>query len=362
MRRGALATLVTALGLGTAAAAVAANPQVAGLQVALQLQGFYAGPIDAVQGPQTRAAVEEFQRGRGLVPDGLAGPRTRAALGKLGRPLYGKRVLHRGLVGWDVAVLQYLLAERGFSPGPPDGRFGKRTVKALVAFQRAQGLEPDGVLGTETGRALCAHPSCAFRPPKPRPKPVEPAPQYLRYLVRPGDTLTAIGERYGLAVATVARVNALDADRILPAGATIRIPFVPACRSAAAHDDVRAVLDRYAEHYGVDRHLVRGLAWMESGYQQDIVSPAGARGVMQVTDETWEYVESVLLGRRVAHDVDGNVRVGVAYLRQLLREFGSDRALAVAAYFQGAKSVREEGILPATRLYVADVLALADRL
>jgi hypothetical protein len=56
------------------------------------------------------------------------------------------------------------------------------------------------------------------------------------------------------------------------------------------------------------------------------------------------------------------VRVGVALLRELLDEFRSDRAKAVAAYFQGAQSVREDGILPPTQLYVADVLALADRL
>lgn len=359
MRLGGLASLI-ALGLLTAAAAGAANPQVAGLQVALRVQGLYRGPIDAVQGTQTRSALEAFQRRRGLAPDGLAGPRTRAALGRLGKPLYGRRVLRRGLAGWDVAVLQYLLAQRGFSPGRPDGKFGKRTRKALVAFQRKHGLTPDGVLGPRTARVLCAHPSCAFRAPE--PKRTLPAPQYLRYVVRPGDTLTAIGDRYGLAVATIASLNRLDAARILPAGATIRIPFVPACRSAAAHQDVQAILDRWAARYGVDEHLVRGLAWMESGFQQDVVSPAGARGVMQVTDTTWSYVERVLLGRSVPRDVDGNVRVGVALLRELLDEFGSDRAKAVAAYFQGAQSVREDGLLPATQLYVTDVLALANRL
>ena len=42
---------------------------------------------------------------------------------------------------------------------------------------------------------------------------------------------------------------------------------------------------------------------------------------MQVTRQTWSYVEMVLLGRRVPHGVDGNIHVGVAYLRQLLHEF-----------------------------------------
>jgi soluble lytic murein transglycosylase-like protein len=122
------------------------------------------------------------------------------------------------------------------------------------------------------------------------------------------------------------------------------------------------VLDRWAAHYGIDPHLVRGLAWMESGYQQEVVSAVGARGVMQITDETWSYVETVLLGQAVPHDLDGNVRVGVAYLRELLREFDSDAPSALAAYVQGPRSVREDGLLPETRLYVADVLALRERL
>jgi soluble lytic murein transglycosylase-like protein len=354
MRRGALASIASVAVLATAAPVCAANPQLAGLQVALRVHGLYRGPIDGVQGPKTRAALRAFQRQHGLVPDGLAGPKTRAALGKLGTPLYGRRVLRHGLVGWDVAVLQFLLREHGFSAGKPDGRFGAKTVAALVSFQRAKHLAPDGVLGRRTARALCALASCVFHPQKPRPR-------YVRYLVQPGDTLTGISDRYALPLRTLAKVNRFDPARLLLAGATLRIPIAAVRRSADGRQGVRAVLDRWAEFYGVDRHLVRGLAWMESGYQQGVTSAVGARGVMQVTDETWGYVESVLLGARIAHDLDGNVRVGVLYLRELLREF-DDAGRALAAYVQGPRSVRENGLLPETKLYVADVLALADRL
>src|SRR5262249_61646079 len=97
---------------------------------------------------------------------------------------------------------------------------------------------------------------------------------------------------------------------------------------------VRAMLDRWAAYYGVDPHLVRGLAWMESGYQQTVVSGAGAVGVMQVTPGTWAYAEQQLIGHTVTNDLAGNVRVGVAYLRELLREVGSAPD-APAAYVQG---------------------------
>ena len=53
---------------------------VAAIQRALGAHGYATGPVDGDAGPLTLAALEAFQRGAGLVPDGIAGPRTRAAL------------------------------------------------------------------------------------------------------------------------------------------------------------------------------------------------------------------------------------------------------------------------------------------
>jgi len=355
--------LAVALAAGSARAA-ATDPQVAGLQVALAARGLYSGPIDGRQGPGTRAATVAFQRRARLVDDGIAGPRTRRALGRLGGPLYGTRVLRRGKVGWDVAVLQFLLGRDGFPTGPPDGSFGERTEAALVAFQRAHGLPPDGVLGPRTAAALCSLPACAFRRRAGgrilRTEPV--AARVVRYVVRPGDTLSAIGGCYGLPISAIAKANGLDPFGILLAGAVLQLPLEHSASGSGCAGSVRPRLDHWSLVYGVDPHLVRALAWMESGYQQELVSVAGAVGVMQVTPSTWSYVEDVLLGRPVTHDLEGNIEVGVVFLRHLLREFGDDRTLALAAYYQGERSVRERGVLPESRLYVADVLALAQRL
>jgi len=125
---------------------------------------------------------------------------------------------------------------------------------------------------------------------------------------------------------------------------------------------VPALLDHWAAYYGVDHHLVRGIAWQESGFQPSVVSEQGAVGVMQITPETWAFVVTFLIGHPVAPTVDGNVRVGVAYIHYLLRIFAGDTARAVAAYLQGPQSVAANGILPASQVYVDDVLALARRL
>ena len=83
---------------------------------------------------------------------------------------------------------------------------------------------------------------------------------------------------------------------------------------------------------------------------------------MQVTPATWDYVEHVLVGRQIPDTLSGNVQVGVLYLRQLLREFGGDLRLALAAYVQGPQSVRTRGLLLETKHYVAGVLALKTRI
>ena len=122
----------------------------------------------------------------------------------------------------------------------------------------------------------------------------------------------------------------------------------------ASRDAVRAALDYWARVYGVDPALARALAWMESGFQQDVVSNVGAIGVMQLLPETWEFVDSVLLGTRTPRTFQGNVRAGVRYLRWQLDEFGGDRRLALAGWYQGARAVREIGLYDDTKLFVRD--------
>ncbi len=249
------------------------NPQIPGLQVALKSRGFYAGPIDGIAGPMTASGVRRFQRHVGIVVDGVAGPITRGKLGRLGHPLFGKRhLIVSGNVGWDVSVLEFFLKRRGFWPGRVDGHFTERTRRAVMRYQRSRHLAVDGLVGPQT--------------------------------------LTTFGVRRAVPQ---------------PTHSTTR-------RSGKG---VRALLTYWAHYYGLSPSLVKALAWQESGFQQDVRSSVGARGVMQVKRQTWSYVEMVLLGHKVRHGKDGNIHVGVAYLRQLLHEFHFNVRLAVGAYNQG---------------------------
>ena len=152
MRR-AVALLLAVL-LIVAPAASGQSARTAALQVALRATGDYAGTVDGVRGPMTAAAVRRFQARRGLAADGIAGPVTRRALGRRGRPGIGRRVVREGMRGWDVGALQWRLARHGFPSGAMDGGFGPRTDAALRRFQAWAGLGADGVAGPATLAAL----------------------------------------------------------------------------------------------------------------------------------------------------------------------------------------------------------------
>ncbi len=142
--------LLLAVLLVAAPAASGQSARTAALQVALRATGDYAGTVDGVRGPMTAAAVRRFQARRGLVADGIAGPMTRRALGRRGRPGIGRRVLRRGMRGWDVGALQWRLARHGFPSGTMDGGLGPRTDAALRRFQAWSGLGADGLAGPAT--------------------------------------------------------------------------------------------------------------------------------------------------------------------------------------------------------------------
>ena len=140
--------------LAMPAAASAGSANVAALQVAMRAVGLYPHAVDGITGPWTQSAVRSFQAQHGLAADGVAGPQTRRALGKRGKPKLGKRPMHSGQRGWDVAALQFLLHERGFAPGGFDGGFGPNTQNAVRRFQSAAHIKIDGVAGPSTLNVL----------------------------------------------------------------------------------------------------------------------------------------------------------------------------------------------------------------
>jgi len=124
---------------------------------------------------------------------------------------------------------------------------------------------------------------------------------------------------------------------------------------------IRRVLIEAAQRHHLDPKLVLALSYWESGWDQTKVSASGAVGLMQVEPATAGEAGPGLLGRAVdLGDPYDNADVGTAILRQDLDDF-KDPAMALAAYYQGPTSLRENGMLPDTQQYVQGILDLAGR-
>jgi soluble lytic murein transglycosylase-like protein len=250
------------------------------------------------------------------------------------------------------------------------------TTRALAAFN-CLGVDSQVILGStiqiptvaEAAARLASSPVAASSTAAP--------PAMGAYTVRPGDTLSALAARSRVTLEAVAAMNGLDPNGVLLAGTALKLPTgspvatepsppatnVPAAAPVATPGRVTAAqIAAVATRNGVPASLAAAIAWQESGFNNAMVSAANARGVMQVMPGTWEWVQANLARRQLdpASPID-NVGAGVLFLGRLLRETGGDPALAAAAYYQGLASVRDVGMLPETRRYVANVLALRSR-
>lgn len=120
---------------------------------------------------------------------------------------------------------------------------------------------------------------------------------------------------------------------------------------ASAFDEM---IEEAARRHQVDAGLVKAVIQVESNFNPEAVSHAGAKGLMQLMDGTADY-----LGVENSFDARQNIEGGVEYLAQQLELFGDTR-LALAAYNAGPGAVQKfDGIPPyeETQHYVKRVLS-----
>jgi peptidoglycan hydrolase-like protein with peptidoglycan-binding domain len=122
------------------------------LQRDLTTLHFYAGPLTGRNSTATRTAIVQFQRAAHLKPDGLWGPKSQAALDKMLHRTPTKPKPARPL-GW-IRNLQRDLKKLRFYFGPVTGIQTPATTAAVIRFQRAAHLKPDGLWGPKSQLAL----------------------------------------------------------------------------------------------------------------------------------------------------------------------------------------------------------------
>jgi soluble lytic murein transglycosylase-like protein len=192
------------------------------------------------------------------------------------------------------------------------------------------------------------------------------APSALHYLVQAGDTLTGIAVRYGVTRAAIEAANGIANPSLIVAGSYLDVPNASSGASAQGSSDASAsgaqsLIVNWSRTYGISPSLALAIGYQESGFNQSVTSRTGAIGIMQVEPYTGVII-SRLLGRPVnLYNFQDNVHGGVFWLSHLLVFYGWDVALAVAAYYEGTRSLARYGVFADTQQYVNNVLALQSR-
>jgi LysM repeat protein len=377
---------------------------VASLEFRLRGFGLAQKRIDGRFDAATATALRRFQRSRRLTPDGIAGVRTFRALARgrmsvavvkplvhVVRPGEGFVVIARrhGVQPDTLARANGLRLTSLLTPGqrlripgqtasapskratrsrptplvhtvrPGEGfiviahRYGVRATR----LASANGLTLTSVLTPGQRLRIPGRTATARKAPVRRQTPVP----RVTHTVAAGESFFSIAQAYHVSPWRLARANGISLMATIVPGQRLSLPrgaHLGASAAPVGRDVVRAAIDRWAAAFGVDPKLARALAWMESGFQQDVVSSAGAIGVMQLLPETWQFVDTVLLGEPTPRTYDGNIRAGLRYLRWQLDEFEGNVKLALAGYYQGARAVRERGLFEDTKQYVSVILQL----
>lgn len=137
-------------------------------------------------------------------------------------------------------------------------------------------------------------------------------------------------------------------------------PGTPRERSQRARD-LWPVAQRYARRYRLDPVLVMAIIWVESRFDPQAKSHAGATGLMQLMPRTAKALRDKLdLPATPLSDPAHNIQLGCYYYARLLRRFRGRRDLSLAAYNAGPARVKRwrkgKGLPSASRNYVRSVL------
>lgn len=139
-------------------------------------------------------------------------------------------------------------------------------------------------------------------------------------------------------------------------------------------------VDTYSEDCGVEKSLVYAVIRTESGFKQNAISSADAKGLMQITKDTYEWAQSRkniedIMEHDTLYDPETNIEFGTYILYLLIDEFKSTET-AIAAYHAGwgnvkswlkDKNLSPDGVnlsdipFPSTKKYVNKVMLTKDK-
>ena len=101
------------------------------------------------------------------------------------------------------------------------------------------------------------------------------------------------------------------------------------------------IINAASNSFGVDKNLIKSVILTESAANQNAVSSAKAKGLMQLIDST-----ATEMGVSNVWDPKENIFGGTKYLAEMLRKYNGDMNLALASYNAGPQNVDKYGGIP----------------
>jgi soluble lytic murein transglycosylase-like protein len=151
--------------------------------------------------------------------------------------------------------------------------------------------------------------------------------------VKPGDNLATIAGRFGTSVSAIAKANGIANRHVIVIGRTLTIPGdartanLPArLRASPDRLALRPTFERWAAAYGAPADLLEALCWMESGWQNGVVSSTGAVGIGQLMPDTIAFARASLGERLDPANPEHNIRMSAWFLSYLLQQTGGNAA------------------------------------
>lgn len=126
--------------------------------------------------------------------------------------------------------------------------------------------------------------------------------------------------------------------------------------SDVSRGEITQLIDAYSEKNGLDADFVKAVVKQESGFNPKATSRCGAAGLMQLMPGTAKG-----LGVTNPYDAEQNVKGGTKMLANLLKTYGGNKELALAAYNAGGGAVKKYGGIPPyaeTQRYVKNIMSM----
>jgi len=192
------------------------------------------------------------------------------------------------------------------------------------------------------------------------------------YVVKSGDTLSEIAASAGVSTRSIVDANDLGDAHMIRVGQKLTVPAGTRSRAsnpAAGYNSLPSKLranpsrlslipsfEKWSNHYGVPTDLLMAVAYRESGWQNQVVSPKGAIGVGQILPRTADWIagELIQIPELDPYNSDDNIRMSARFLAWLIGYMGSTDG-ALAGYYQGPGSVAARGYYDDTQAYIDNI-------